>query len=156
MYERPSDICSAEGIIKIIVRDPLRYSSIVKLQLQILSTNEAPLESFDIPSNDYPIMCEIMHVHEIKRKITRENLDAEVSKATRDLLCAALTPKFKNGKLRTFGYFSKLFIDTYETTPDIALDYDVQSNAVNSLPTELQHKIFYHLKHPNSGDRRVT
>ena len=89
-----------------------------------------------------------MHVHEIKRKITRENLDDEVSKAIMDLSDTARTPIYITGKLRIFGYFSKLFIDIYETTPEIALDYNAQSNAITSLPTELQTKLFYHLRHP--------
>ena len=92
-----------------------------------------------------------MHVHELTRKIARENLDDELSKAICDLMDTALTPIYNNGKLRIFGYFSKLFIDMYETTPDIALDYNAQSNAIKSLPAELQNKIFYHLRHPNSG-----
>ena len=89
-----------------------------------------------------------MHVPKRKRKITRENLGSELSKAIKDLFDTALTPIYNNGKLRIFGYVSKLFIDTYETTPDIALDYNAQSNAIKYLPTELQNKIFYHLRHP--------
>ena len=130
------------------VREALRYNSIAKLQLRILATKEAPLESFDIPSNEPPITCEVMHEQKGKRKITRESSDAEVSEATRDLLCATLEPIYNNGEIRTFGYFSKLFIDRYETTPELALDYNVQSNTIKSLPTEVQNKIFYHLRHP--------
>ena len=147
-YIEPYSIWDTEEITRLKVREALRYSSIIKLQLRVLATKEAPPESHDIPSNGPPIMCELMYVHKRKRKITRNNSDAEVSEATKDLVCAALGPIYKNGELRTFGYFSKLFIDIYETTPEIALDYNAQSNAIKSLPTELQNKIFYHLRHP--------
>ena len=89
-----------------------------------------------------------MHEHKRKRKITRENLDDELSKAICDLMDTALTPIYNNGKLRILGYFSKLFIDACEPTPDIVLDFNSQSNAIIFLPPELQNKIFYHLRHP--------
>ena len=89
-----------------------------------------------------------MYVHKRKRKITNENLNEEASKATSDLLGAALTPIYNNGEFRIFSYFSKLFIDIYETTPDIALTCNAQSNTIKYQPTEVQHKIFYHLRHP--------
>ena len=89
-----------------------------------------------------------MYEHKRKRKIARESLDDEVSKAIMDLSDTALTPIYNNGKLRIFGYFSKLFIDIYDTTPDILLDYNTQSNTIKYLPTDVQHKIFFHLQHP--------
>ena len=69
-------------------------------------------------------------------------------KATRDLFDVATKPVYHKGRLRLFGYFNKMFIDIYETAPDIALDYNAHSNAVKSLPTEVQNKIFYYLRHP--------
>ena len=66
-------------------------------------------------------------------------------KATRDLFDVANQPVYHKGRLLLFCYFNKVFIDIYETAPDIALDYNAQSNTIKSLPTEIQHKIFYHV-----------
>ena len=90
-----------------------------------------------------------MCVHKIKRKITNENLNEEVMKATRDLFDVANQPIYHKGKRRLFGYFNNVFIDIYETAPDIALDYIVQSNAISANRSTHQHILL--LKASNSG-----
>ena len=125
----------------------LIHEPVVKLQLRVVATKEVPLCQLKPPTNEPQLEDEFMYVHKVKRKITNENLNEEAMKATRDLFDVASQPIYHKGKLRLCGYFNKMFIDIYETAPDIALDYNAQSNTVKSLPTEVQNKIFYHLRH---------
>ena len=141
-------LLDTEYVTRAEVASALIHKPVIKLQLRTSATKEVPLSQLKPPTNGPQLEEETMYAHKIKRKLTSENLNEEVMKATRDLFNVANQLVYHKGKLRLFGYVNKVFIARYETAPDIALDYNVQSNTIKSLPTEVHSKVFYHLRHP--------